>query len=99
MRDDTQEMTQSIEQRGVDEKYTIRILQYNVNKSRNKVLAGLMENLKRKNFDIIAIQEPWRNTYNYATYNPRTSDFHLVNKKQAESRVSIYVNKEISIGS
>jgi hypothetical protein len=47
-----------IEQRGTGEEYTIRILQYNVNKSRNKVLAGLMKDPKRKDFDIIAIQEP-----------------------------------------
>jgi hypothetical protein len=58
-----------------------------------------MEDPRRKDFDIIAIQEPWRNTYDHVTYNPRASGFYLVDNKQAGSRVSIYVNKEISIGS
>jgi hypothetical protein len=58
-----------------------------------------MEDPRRKDFDIIAIQEPWRNTYDHATYNPRASGFYLIDNKQARSRVSIYVNKEISIGS
>jgi endonuclease/exonuclease/phosphatase (EEP) superfamily protein YafD len=99
MRDDTQETTQTTEQRRAGVEHAIRILQYNVNKSRNKVLAGLMEDPRRKDFDIIVIQEPWRNTYDHTAYNPRASDFHLIDNKQARSRVSIYVNKEISIGS
>ena len=99
MRDDTQEMIQTTEQRGAGIEHAIRILQYNVNKSRNKVLAGLMEDPRRKDFDIIAVQEPWRNTYDHAAYNPRASGFHLIDNKRADSRISIYVNKEISIGS
>jgi hypothetical protein len=37
--------------------------------------------------------------YNYAAYNSRISDFHLIDKKQAGLKVLIYINKEISIGS
>jgi hypothetical protein len=55
MRDDTQEITQTTEQRSAGVEHVIRILQYNVNKSRNKVLAGLMEDPRRKDFDIIVI--------------------------------------------
>jgi exonuclease III len=78
------------------ETHTLRILQYNVNKSRNKVLAALLEDPEIKNYDIIAVQEPWRNPFDSQAYNPRQSGFHLIDKKSAESRVSIYVNKEIS---
>ena len=49
MRDDAQEMIRIIEQRGADEQHAIRIFQYNANKSRNKVLAGLIEDPRRKN--------------------------------------------------
>jgi exonuclease III len=91
MRDDTQEMTQTTEQRSAGVEHVIRILQYNVNKSRNKVLASLMEDPRRKDFDIIAIQEPWRNTYDHAAYNPRASGFHLIDNKQARPSPTTYV--------
>jgi hypothetical protein len=48
-------MTQTTGQRDTSGEHAIRILQYNVNKSRNKVLAGLMEDPRRKNIDIIVI--------------------------------------------
>ena len=99
MRDDTQETTQTQEQRGASAEHAIRILQYNVNKLKNKVLAGLIEDPRRKDFDIIALQEPWRNIYDHAAYNPRASGFHLIDNKRADSRVLIYVNKEILIRS
>ena len=37
---------------------SVKILQYNVNKSKNKVLAGLLADLRVREFDIIAVQEP-----------------------------------------
>jgi hypothetical protein len=40
-----------------------------------------MEDPRRKDFDIIVIQEPWRNTYDHATYNPRASGFYLIDNK------------------
>jgi uncharacterized protein (DUF3084 family) len=55
MRDNTQKITQIIKQYNAGAEYIIRILQYNVNKLRNKVLAGLMKDPRRKDFDIIAI--------------------------------------------
>ena len=78
---------------------SIKILQYNVNKSRNKVLAGLLADPRVADFDIIAIQEPWRNTYDSSAYNTRDSGFHLVDKKDGDSRVSMYINKRISTDS
>jgi hypothetical protein len=83
MRDNIQEMTQIIQttERSAGAEYAIRILQYNVNKSRNKVLAGLMEDPRRKDFDIIVIQKSWRNTYDHVMYNPRASGFYLIDNK------------------
>jgi endonuclease/exonuclease/phosphatase (EEP) superfamily protein YafD len=52
------------------DKPAIRILQYNVNKSRNKVLAALLEDQRLKTYDVIAIQEPWRNPFDSQAYNP-----------------------------
>ena len=75
---------------------SVKILQYNVNKSRNKVLAGLLADPRVNEFDIIAVQEPWRNTYDSTTYNPRDSGFHLIDIKDRDSRVSTYINKRIS---
>ena len=39
-------------------KQSLRILQYNVNKSRTKVLIGLLQDPEIASYDIIATQEP-----------------------------------------
>ena len=75
---------------------SLKILQYNVNKSRDKVLAGLLEDPRRHDFDIIAVQEPWRNPYDSSAYCPRASGFYLVDIKNTASRISFYVNRRIS---
>jgi exonuclease III len=77
----------------------LKILQYNVNKSRNKVLASLLRDPNIQEFDIIAIQEPWRNPYDWAAYNPRETGFHLVDKREKTARVCTLVNKRISVTS
>jgi exonuclease III len=75
---------------------SIKILQYNVNKSRNKVLAALLADQRVKTYDILAVQEPWRNPYDSAAYNPRDSGFYIVDRKESGSRVSTYINKRIA---
>ena len=77
----------------------MKILQYNVNKSKNKVLTGLLTDPRVREFDIIAVQEPWRNPYNLTAYSTRDSGFYLVNIRDKDSRVSTYMNKRISIDS
>ena len=37
---------------------SVKILQYNINKLKNKVLAGLLADPRVREFDIIVIQEP-----------------------------------------
>jgi ribonuclease HI/exonuclease III len=77
----------------------LRLLQYNVQKSKKKVLIGLLQDKKATKYDIIAVQEPWRNQIDYATYNPRDSSFHVVDSRQKGSRTCIYVNKRIPTSS
>ncbi len=79
--------------------YSFRILQYNVNKSKNKVMASLLRDPNLAHYDVIAIQEPWRNTHNWATYNPRDSGFHSIDLRKQKSRVCCYINKKISTDS
>ncbi|KAK4075525.1 hypothetical protein Purlil1_12650 [Purpureocillium lilacinum] len=55
----------------------LRILQYNVWKSRDVVLASLFQNQRILEYDILAIQEPWRNPFIATTYHPLKGHFHL----------------------
>ena len=73
----------------------LTLLQYNVNKSRKKVLIGLLEEREIAKFDVLAIQEPWKNPYNWEGYNPRNSPFYLIQKPSEKARTAIYVNKRI----
>src|SRR6266516_7636772 len=79
--------------------YSFRILQYNVNKSKNKVMAPLLRDSGIAQYDVIAIQEPWRNTHNWATYSPGDSGFRPVDLRKYQSRVCCFVNKKISTDS
>jgi exonuclease III len=79
--------------------HTFRVLQYNVNKSKDKVMASFLQDSSVANYDIIAVQEPWRNTHNHATFNPRNSAFHACDARAETARVCCYINKRISTDS
>ena len=74
---------------------TLTILQYNTRKSRNIVMIPLFQNDKILNIDIIAIQEPWRNTRDQTTYHPRKDSFHLLYSENDKTRVCFFINKKI----
>jgi hypothetical protein len=58
---------------------SLKILQYNVQKSKKKVMAPLLADPKIHQYDIIAIQEPWTNPFSQkTTYCPRSTPFFLV---------------------
>ena len=57
---------------------TLSILQYNVNKSQEQVMAPMLTDENVWKYDIIAIQEPWRNKFQAATYHPVKDCFNLV---------------------
>ena len=73
----------------------LRILQYNVQKSRDVVLASMFRNSKVLEYDILAIQEPWRNPFIDTTYHPLKTHFHLTYLADGGTRVCFYINKSI----
>ena len=73
----------------------LRILQYNVQKSKDVVLASLFQDRWITEFDLIAIQEPWRNRFLATTYHPLKAHFHLTYLDDKETRVCFYINKRI----
>jgi hypothetical protein len=77
-----------------NEEFTL--LQYNVNKSRKKVLIGLFQDPRIQEIDFLAIQEPWRNPINKRGYNTQSS-FYLVEEEAPNTRVATYVNKRVPV--
>ena len=75
---------------------SLKILQYNVQKSKDKVLIPLFKDEKTREFDIIAVQEPWRNPSQPTTYNRRNGDFHLAFPPQG-GRACFYINKKLDL--
>jgi exonuclease III len=74
---------------------TLSILQYNVNKSRDKVMAGLLADERALEYDIIAIQEPWRNPFHHTTYHPVKDRFDLVYQETESTRVCFFINSKL----
>jgi hypothetical protein len=74
----------------------LALLQYNVNKSRSKVQIGLFQDPRILRFDIIALQEPWRNRHNQKGYNSQNA-FTLIEVESLETRVATYISKDIPI--
>jgi hypothetical protein len=52
-----------------------KLLQYNVQKSKDKVTATLLTDPSIYVFDIIALQEPWQNPFQNSTYCPSQTQF------------------------
>ncbi|KAH8878502.1 DNase I-like protein, partial [Thozetella sp. PMI_491] len=76
----------------------LRILQYNVQKSRDVVLASLFRNPRVLEYDILAIQEPWRNPFTNTTYHPLKTHFQLTYLDDTATRACLYINKRIHPG-
>lgn len=73
----------------------LSILQYNVQKSRDVVLANLFKDPRVLEYDILAIQEPWRNPFIATSYHPLKTHFQLTYLDDAATRVCLYINKRI----
>jgi ribonuclease HI len=76
----------------------LRILQYNVQKSKDVVMAGLFQDRTVLEYDILAIQEPWRNPFIATSYHPLKRHFHLIYLEDDSTRVCYYINKRIDAG-
>lgn len=71
----------------------LKILQYNVRKSK-KVMEPLLADPRTRSYDIIALQEPWRNPNQNRTYCPGSSGF-LPAYDDVERRSCFLVNREV----
>lgn len=76
---------------------TPKILQYNTQKSR-EVMAGLFTRHTIGDYDILAIQEPYRNPFQNTTYHPAKGRFHLLYFNSGDTRACIFINKRIDPG-
>jgi ribonuclease HI/exonuclease III len=77
---------------------TISILQYNVRKSKDIVMASLLRDPKTHEYDILAIQEPWRNPFMATTHHPAKDVFDLYcpgGTEDGPTRVCFFVNRRI----
>ncbi|KAL5371116.1 hypothetical protein PMIN02_013118 [Paraphaeosphaeria minitans] len=77
---------------------TISILQYNVRKSKDMVMASLLRDPKTHEYDILAIQEPWKNPFMATTHHPAKDVFDLYcpgGTEDGPTRVCFFVNRRI----
>lgn len=74
---------------------TLSILQQYVMKSRDKVMATLLRDRRITNYDVLAIQEPWRNPFMHTTHHPIPQHFELAYHNHLKTRVCFFVNKRI----
>ena len=73
----------------------LSVLQYNVRKSKDGVMAPLLEEQEIQDYDILAIQEPSYNSFNKSTYNPSSSKFLLAHESGPDVRTCFYINKRM----
>lgn len=76
-------------------KAELRILQYNVYKSRQVVTASLFTNPKVTEYDILAFQEPWQNGLSATAYHPLKTHTHLAYMEDSETRVCFFISRRL----
>ena len=74
---------------------TLTILQYNVRCDRVTTMIPLLADDRAQKYDIIAIQEPWRNPTVPTMLSPHQSGFHLLYRPEGDTRVCFYINDKI----
>ena len=70
----------------------LRILQYNVHKSKSKMMIALLHEERIKDYDILIIQKSWRHHEGARTYSSRGIGFILENNG---GKTCFYVNNRI----
>ncbi|KAI9768417.1 MAG: hypothetical protein M1839_004114 [Geoglossum umbratile] len=58
-------------------------------------MAGLLADKRALEYDIIAIQEPWRNPFHPTTYNPVKDRFDLIYLESNSTRVCFFINSKL----
>ena len=79
------------------ENQTLFILQYNVNNFRAKVMISLFESENIQQYDVLIIQESWRNSFQEITNNRLDQCFDLYYETRKNTRVCFYINKRIAL--
>ena len=73
---------------------SLSILQYNVRNDRVSTMLPLLADPNTQDYDIIAIQEPWRNPFAPTTLSSHQSGFHPL-YRNGDTRVCFYINDSI----
>jgi hypothetical protein len=73
------------------------ILQYNVRNEKIRTMISLLVNKNIQDYDIIAIQKFWRNSFASILLNSNQNDFHLSYKSKDDIKICFYVNDQINI--
>ena len=73
--------------------HNLNILQYNVHK-RKDIMALLVSSPAARKYDILAIQEPWINPFQPATYCPSSSPFLPIFGAKSK-RSCLLINKKL----
>lgn len=76
----------------------LSILQYNTRKSKDQVMASFLRDPKVLEYDIIAIQEPWRHPFLATTHNPIAQRYHLLfpsDTKDQPARTCFFISKTL----
>jgi exonuclease III len=77
---------------------TLSILQYNVHRLRDIVMASMLRDPRIHEYDILAIQELWRNPFAATTHHPAKRFFYLcclAGSEAGHARVCFFVNKRL----
>ena len=79
------------------------IIQYNMHRSRDAVMAAFLRDPRALEADIIAAQEPWNNPYNDTTHHPAKKTHQLLYPYEedtgARARVCLFIHKRIKTAS
>jgi hypothetical protein len=77
-------------------KIALIILQYNVRNEKMRTMIFLLIDRNIHNFDVIAIQEFWRNFFVSIMLNFNQNDFHLFYKFDENTKICFYVNDKLN---
>ena len=77
---------------------TLSILQYNVHRSRDMVMASMLRDPRIHEYDILAIQEPWKNPFAATTHYLAKRVFYLcclAGDEVGPAWVCFFINKRL----
>jgi hypothetical protein len=77
----------------------LKVSQYNVQKSKRKVMEALLEDAANQGVAVLALQEPWQNTSMNATYCPGRSKYWPAYPQRFRSHACFLISKELSLSS